>query len=211
MADASNATRVIAVRHGETDWNAALRIQGHTDIALNARGRDQAARLVQALADEELHAVYSSDLGRAHHTALGCAGARGLAVQHDLGLRERGFGSFEGQTFEQIEQQWPDQARRWRQRDPGFAPSGGESLNDFYARCVGACAALAERHRGQAILVVAHGGVLDCLYRAATRLALDAPRSWQLGNAAVNRLLHSEAGFALVGWNDSRHLDDEPG
>lgn len=210
MLDAPAATRVIAVRHGETDWNAALRIQGHTDIALNARGRAQAARLVQALADEDLHAVYSSDLGRAHHTALGCAQARGLAVQHDLGLRERGFGTFEGQTFEQIEQRWPDQARRWRQRDPGFAPAGGESLDTFYARCVGACAALAQRHRGQAILVVAHGGVLDCLYRAATRLALDAPRSWQLGNAAVNRLLHSEAGFTLVGWNDSRHLDEHP-
>jgi hypothetical protein len=68
---------------------------------------------------------------------------------------------------------------------------------------VDACSALAARHRGQTILVVAHGGVLDCLYRAATRVALDAPRSWQLGNATVNRLLHTDAGFTLVGWNDA--------
>jgi 2,3-bisphosphoglycerate-dependent phosphoglycerate mutase len=56
---------------------------------------------------------------------------------------------------------------------------------------------------------VAHGGVLDCLYRAATRLALDAPRSWQLGNASVNRLLHTDAGFTLVGWDDAAHLQPD--
>ena len=91
-----DVTRVLAVRHGETDWNAALRIQGHTDIALNERGRWQAAQLARALADEELHAVYSSDLQRAHATAHAVAVNAGLAVQHDLGLRERGFGDFEG-------------------------------------------------------------------------------------------------------------------
>jgi probable phosphoglycerate mutase len=58
------------------------------------------------------------------------------------------------------------------------------------------------------MLLVAHGGVLDCLYRAATRVALDAPRSWQLGNATVNRLLHTDDGFTLVGWNDAAHLHD---
>jgi 2,3-bisphosphoglycerate-dependent phosphoglycerate mutase len=200
------ATRVVAVRHGETDWNAQLRIQGHTDIALNERGRWQAARLAQALVDEDVQAVYSSDLQRAHATAHAVATVAGLKVQAELGLRERQFGSFEGLTFAQVEAQWPDDARRWRQREPDFAPGGGESLSAFYARCVAACAALAARHRGQTILLVAHGGVLDCLYRAATRVALDAPRSWQLGNAAVNRLLHSEAGFTLVGWNDDRHL-----
>jgi len=204
-----DVTRVLAVRHGETDWNAALRIQGHTDIALNERGRWQAAQLARALADEELHAVYSSDLQRAHATAHAVAVNAGLAVQHDLGLRERGFGDFEGLTFAEIEARNPEHARRWRQRDPGFAPGGGgESLQRFYARCVATAAALAARHRGQTVLLVAHGGVLDCLYRAATRVALDAPRSWQLGNATVNRLLHTDDGFTLVGWNDAAHLHD---
>ena len=202
------ATRVVAVRHGETDWNTQTRIQGHTDIELNARGRWQAVRLAQALADEGVQAVYSSDLQRAHDTAQAVAAGAGLAVQHALGLRERHFGTFEGLTFPQIDERWPDDARRWRQREPDFAPGGGESLNVFYARCVQACAELADRHRGQTILVVAHGGVLDCLYRAATRVALNAPRTWQLRNAAVNRLLHSDGGFTLVGWDDARHLDD---
>lgn len=201
------ATRVVAVRHGQTDWNAQLRIQGHTDIALNEQGRRQAAQLARALADEGLHAVYSSDLQRAHDTAHAVAAPAGLVVQHAPGLRERRFGRFEGLTFAQIDERWPEDARRWRQREPDFSPGGGESLTVFHARCVAACAALAARHRGQTILLVAHGGVLDCLYRAATRVALDAPRTWQLGNAAVNRLLHSEGGFTLVGWNDDRHLE----
>lgn len=200
------ATRVLAVRHGETDWNAQLRIQGHTDIALNERGLWQAARLAHALQDAGVQVIYSSNLLRAHQTALAVAHRVGLKVQHDAGLRERHFGEFEGLTFDEIEQRLPEEAMRWRHREPGFAPGGGESLQDFYARCVGACSTLAARHPGQTVLLVAHGGVLDCLYRAATRLALDAPRTWQLGNAAVNRLLHSPGGFTLVGWNDAGHL-----
>ena len=200
------ATRVIAVRHGETAWNAELRIQGHTDIALNARGRWQAAQLALALAHEAVQAVYSSDLSRARETAQAYAARAGLAVHVAPGLRERGFGHFEGRTFAEIETRWPDDAARWRRREPDFAPGDGESLRDFHRRCVQACAALAARHRGQTILVVAHGGVLDGLYRAATRTAVDAPRSWQLGNATVNRLLHSDEGFTLIGWNDDQHL-----
>jgi probable phosphoglycerate mutase len=203
------ATRVIAVRHGQTAWNAALRIQGHTDIPLDERGRWQAARLAQALAHETVHAVYSSDLQRARDTARAYAAGAGLAVHDEPGLRERRFGHFEGLSFDDIERQWPDDARRWRRREPDFAPGDGESLRDFHHRCVGACAALAARHRGQTLLVVAHGGVLDCLYRAATRTSVDAPRSWQLGNATVNRLLHTDAGFTLVGWNDEQHLADD--
>jgi probable phosphoglycerate mutase len=68
---------------------------------------------------------------------------------------------------------------------------------------------LAALHPGQTIAVVSHGGVMDCLYRAAAHVALDAPRSWQLGNAAINRLLYTPQGFTLVGWSDTHHLDDE--
>ncbi len=200
-------TRVIAVRHGQTDWNAAQRIQGHTDIALNATGRRQAEQLAQALAHETVHAIYSSDLRRTRETAGPYAERARLPVRDEPGLRERGFGDFEGRSFIEIEDRWPEQARRWRQRDPDFAPMGGESLAEFNARCVDTCARLALRHRGQTILVVTHGGVLDCLYRAATGTGLQAPRSWALGNASVNRLLHAEAGFVLLGWNDEQHLE----
>ena len=207
MSDA--ATRVIAIRHGETDWNAGTRIQGQTDIGLNATGRWQAARLAQALAHEPIAAIYASDLARAFDTARALGEARRLRVQPDRGLRERHFGRFEGRTFDEIESLWPDDARRWRQRDPDFGPEGGEALREFYARSVESASRLAAAHPGQTVALVAHGGVLDCLYRAATRLALDAPRTWQLGNAGINRLLHGDAGFTLIGWGDVGHLQSD--
>ncbi|HET9821496.1 MAG TPA: histidine phosphatase family protein [Burkholderiaceae bacterium] len=199
-------TQVLAIRHGETDWNVELRVQGQLDIGLNETGRRQARHLAAAFAGEALHAVYSSDLARAHATALCVADAAGLAVQTHQGLRERGFGRFEGLTFDEIESRHPEDARRWRQRDPDFAPAGGEALRTFQARAVATIAAIAERHRGQRVAIVTHGGVLDALYRAAARIALDAPRTWQLGNAAINRVLHGAHGFTLVGWSDTQHL-----
>jgi 2,3-bisphosphoglycerate-dependent phosphoglycerate mutase len=205
MAD-SEPTRLVLVRHGETAWNADTRLQGQTDIELNDTGRWQAARLAAPLADEGLAAVYASDLKRAHETARALAGPLALPLATDMGLRERAFGVLEGLTYQEIDQRWPEMSERWRRREPGFGPPGGETLQDFYRRCVDTAARLARAHRGQAIALVAHGGVLDCLYRAALGLPLDAPRSWQLGNASINRVLHHDGGFSLVGWNDTWHL-----
>jgi probable phosphoglycerate mutase len=202
-----DATRVIAVRHGETAWNVETRIQGQLDVGLNAKGRWQAGRVAQALADEGLEIIYASDLARAHDTALAIGGMAGLPVQADRGLRERAFGIFEGQTWTAIHEQWPEHSARWRAREPGYGPEGGETLRGFYERVVETARRLAARHPGQTIALVAHGGVMDCLYRAAARVALEAPRTWQLGNAAVNRLLYTPEGFTLVGWSDTTHLD----
>lgn len=202
---------MLAIRHGETAWNVDTRIQGHLDIGLNETGRWQAERLAHALRDDQLAAVYSSDLSRAFDTAQAVADRAGLPVCVDRGLRERDFGSFQGQTFKEIEARWPDLCERWRKRDPEFEPPGGESLVDFYSRCVASAQRLAAAHPGETVALVAHGGVLDCLYRAAARITLQAPRTWLVGNASVNRLLYSEAGFTLIGWADSSHLDDVSG
>ena len=210
MADAAavpTATRLVAIRHGETAWNATQRLQGWQDIPLNALGRRQAATLAPALAGEGLAVVVASDLQRAWQTAAALAGPLGLPLEAEPGLRERRFGDLEGLTGAEIEARRPDDARHWRTRVPDWTPPGGESLLDFQDRVLGAVDRLAARHAGQAIAVVCHGGVLDLLYRAATRVALDRPRSWALGNAAVNRLLHTPGGLALVGWNDTAHLD----
>ena len=97
------ATRIIAVRHGETAWNVATRIQGQLDIGLNARGRWQAAQVAQALRGEPLQAAYASDLARAWDTAQAIAQASAVGLTAHVGLRERGFGEFEGLTHADIE------------------------------------------------------------------------------------------------------------
>ena len=198
--------RVVAIRHGQTAWNAAQRLQGHTDIALDDTGAWQARQMATALAAEGVTVIYSSDLLRAHHTALALAQTTGAAVHTDAGLRERHFGFLEGHTYIDIDQRWPQDARSWRTRDVLAKPGGGESLLQFSNRCVGVSMQLAARHPGGVVALVAHGGVLDCLYRAATGAALADPRSWQLGNATINRLLWTPQGFSLVGWNDDQHL-----
>src|SRR5688572_32975809 len=98
------ATRIIAVRHGETSWNVDARIQGQLDIGLNDTGRWQAKRVGEALATEEISAVYTSDLGRAQETAQSIAEVTGVPVVPEEGLRERSFGMFEGKTFDEIHQ-----------------------------------------------------------------------------------------------------------
>ena len=205
------ATRILAIRHGETAWNVDTRIQGHLDIPLNATGLQQARWLAQALAERDaLHAIYASDLSRAHVTAQTIAEAAGLAVSTHPGLRERSFGDFQGRTFAEIEAELPEHAQQWRKRSPEWAPPGnGESLIALRERVLATVDELAARHVGEQIVLVAHGGVMDVLYRAATRLDLQAPRTWLLPNTAVNRLLWTPQGLSLVGWADTSHLDDK--
>ena len=202
-------TRIIAIRHGETTWNVDTRIQGHLDIPLSANGRWQAERLAEALRAEPIKAIYASDLTRAWETAQYVGQAQGLSVTKEIGLRERDFGDFEGKTFAEIEVLLPEQSMRWRKRDPEFYPAGGESLVVLRARVLEAAERLAAQHPGEQIALVGHGGVMDVLYRAATRLDIQAPRTWALGNAAINRLLWTPEGFTLVGWADTQHLDED--
>ena len=204
-----HATRIVAVRHGETAWNVDTRIQGHLDIPLNNTGLWQAEQLGQALAGESFAAIYTSDLQRAHATAQAVARTTGAPLQAVQGLRERSFGHFPGRTFAEIDAELPDDARRWRKRDPHYAPEGGESLVALRERIAHTVTALAAPHAGEQILLVAHGGVLDVLYRLATRQDIQAPRTWQLANAAINRLLWTPDALTLVGWADTRHLEDE--
>lgn len=206
------ATRILLIRHGETAWNADGRIQGHLDEPLSATGQHQADCLARSLeATDPLAAIYSSDLKRAMQTAAPLAQRMRLTVQPEPALRERHFGRFQGLRFADIEAQWPDAARRWRQRDPDWVPpEGGESLVQLRQRIVATVYALAGRHVGQHIGVFTHGGVLDVLYRDAAGLALQAPRSWQLANAAINRLLWTpDSGLTLVGWADTGHLEQQ--
>jgi len=202
------ATRLIAIRHGETAWNVDTRIQGQLDIKLNDTGLWQARRVAHALRDQPVAAIYASDLARAWQTALEIGRPHRLEVRAEPGLRERAFGQFEGRTFADINAALPDQARLWRTRDPEFAPEGGESLLTFRERVTTAAARVAANHPGELVVIVAHGGVMDVLYRAATGQELQAPRTWQLGNAAINRLLWTPQGFTLIGWSDTGHLDD---
>jgi len=204
-------TTILLIRHGETSWNAVRRLQGHTDIPLNDEGARQANALAQALAAEQVDVLVSSDLQRAMQTAQAVADQYdGLDVQTDDQLRERCYGVFEGMLYADIEQQYPAEYALWQARDiDAVMPAGereAESFRQFYQRSTDGIAEWAQRHPGRTIAIVAHGGVLECAYRAAVGMSLDSPRDFQVKNASINRFTWTDGKLALTSWGEVDHL-----
>ena len=203
-------TNIILIRHGETAWNAERRLQGHIDIALNAEGLRQAAATAGALAGEQLDLVVSSDLQRAAQTADAVARTRAVPVQRDPLLRERCFGGFEGLLYAEIEQRFPVEFAAWQARQiDAPMPAGAraaETFRQFYQRAVGAITRWGDTHPGQTLALVAHGGVLECAYRAALGLSLETPRDFPVLNASINRFRVSDGKLSLVSWGEVGHL-----
>ena len=203
-------TTILLIRHGETAWNAARRLQGHIDIGLNDEGRRQAGLLADALAGTRLDAIIASDLARAHDTAAAVAAHHGVPVQNDRQLRERCYGAFEGLTHAEIRARYPDDYVAWQARDvDAQMPAGvrvAESFRQFYQRSMAALYDWAGRYPGQTIAVVAHGGVLECAHRAAAGGKLGGPRDFEIKNASVNRFTFSDDKLVLLRWGDVDHL-----
>ncbi|MCA1246814.1 histidine phosphatase family protein [Massilia sp. MS-15] len=201
---------ILLIRHGETAWNADKRLQGHLDIALNAEGERQAALLGAALASEPIDHIVSSDLLRARQTAEAIARRRGLAIGIDRALRERCYGGFEGLLYSEIASRFPLEFAAWQARDVDAAlPLGanrGESFRQFFGRTMRAIMAHAAAHPGQTIALVAHGGVLECAYRAALGLPLETPRDFKVLNASVNRFVAEQGRLRLLSWGEVAHL-----
>ena len=172
-------THILLVRHGETDWNADERIQGWTPTSLNARGQAQAEALAARLESVPITAAYSSDLPRARETAEAIVRHRSLPIQIDAGLRERGFGQWEGLTAVELHRDWAEAWTRWKtEGDTELAPPGGEAWAEVQTRFLPVLHRILAAHPASddTVLVAGHGGSL----RLAVLLALDAP----LGDAA---------------------------
>lgn len=209
------ATRICLVRHGETAWNAERRIQGQLDAPLNATGVAQARAAANGLLHEDFAALYASDLGRARQTAEAAAHVLKLPIRPEPDLRERHYGMFQTHTYEEVGVRFPAEWSRFAAREPDFALPGGESLRQFAERVIGCVSTLAKRHAGAQLLLVTHGGVLDIVYRRATGMALEAPRDFEIPNAALNWVVIDESGWWVSAWAERGHLaaalDDLPG
>jgi len=203
-------TRFCLVRHGETPWNAERRIQGHTDIGLDPEGVHQAelaARWLAAVPNRP-QALYSSDLLRARMTAERLSVRLGLPIQLVPEMRERRYGVFEGLTYDEARLRYPEDYAAFEHRDPDYAfPAGGESLTGFSSRIVACLKALAERHAGQTVALVTHGGVLDIVNRYVRGNPLELPRDFHIPNTGLNWIVAGSAGWQIDAWAETRHLD----
>lgn len=203
-------TELILLRHGETDWNRELRFQGHVDVSLNAIGLEQARRLARRLAGETAHHIYASDLMRARQTAEPVSLELGLATVSDAALREQSFGRVDGMRVDDIKVQYPSAWDEWLRFQEDYGMPEGETTRQFHARVMDAVYRMVAAHRGQTLVVVTHGGVLDMIYRTARSLGLSGPRQSEIPNAGLNRVRVHEGGIDILAWADVQHLADLP-
>ncbi|MFZ5558237.1 MAG: histidine phosphatase family protein [Pseudomonadota bacterium] len=202
------AAELVVVRHGETTWNQEGRMQGHLDSPLNAAGVEQAEAVAARLATEAFAALYSSDLGRAFATARRIAARSGHRVVADPRLRERHLGVLQGLTRIDASRDLPDVYEGYRNGGADYVIPSGESAAQCSARVLAALEEIARRHAGERAVVVAHGGVLDVLYRAALGLPHEGPRMFTILNASVNLFRYAGGIWQLRVWGDVSHLGE---
>jgi adenosylcobinamide kinase/adenosylcobinamide-phosphate guanylyltransferase len=182
------------------------RYQGQADLPLSKVGRRQAARLASRLAQEEIHAIYASDLQRARETAAAVASLHNLPVRDDPRLREMDFGEWEGLTYEEIQERDPQQLAAWEAGPLDVAPPGGETLAQVAARVQAVLDEITAAHPDQTVLLVGHGGPLRVLLCLA--LGLSPQVHWQFGLnvASVSQVCLYDGDAVLTQLNDTGHL-----
>jgi alpha-ribazole phosphatase/probable phosphoglycerate mutase len=200
-------TRLILIRHGETEWNKSLRFQGHRDIPLSEDGREQARKIARRLACEKIDTAYASDLSRALETAKAIADYHKLEVNMVPELREINFGYWEGLTHKEIDSKYPESMAQWLSNPEETKIPGGESMNDVAERCrVGISGILAD-NPNKDVLVAAHGGVLRIVVAQALGIELNNYWKFRLDNVSLNIIDYYENGKAIVNvLNDTSHL-----
>jgi alpha-ribazole phosphatase/probable phosphoglycerate mutase len=159
-------TTIFLARHGESDWNAANRFQGHSDRPLTDLGRRQAEALADAVGHEKVDAIYSSPLIRALETARIVGARTGLGVLEDPDLREVDTGGWSGLSRQEVQERFPEGFERWVSGGAGW--EDGESYEEMAARTLRAVRRIAEAHPGGRVLVVSHGGPIRAIQAAAS-------------------------------------------
>ncbi|MCT1691347.1 histidine phosphatase family protein [Brevibacterium sp. p3-SID960] len=192
------------VRHGETDYNREGRFQGHADIPLNARGREQAAAVAAQLAGHGIRTIVSSDLSRARETADAIAGALGVAVEENPLLRELNVGDWQAKTRQEISEIWPEQLAAWL-GGQDMRPPGGESRSESANRVVQAIRALVAEigEVDGAIAIVAHGAVLRGAAEELLGMSAGSGSLGVLGNCAYGVLTPRRDAWVLRSWGMS--------
>jgi broad specificity phosphatase PhoE len=206
----TETTRVLLVRHGQSQGNAERRFGGHSPTPLSELGHRQAEATARALASERLTALYASDLLRAVQTAEPLARVTGLEITRTPALRERSVGLMEGLTFEEAAAAHPDEYAALLRRDFEHVLAGGESYRQLLDRAAAELDRAIERHRGGTIALFSHTGTI-CILALHLMGALDAPHLkpvWlSSANCGVTRFSIDHGGLIRIkALNDTRHL-----
>jgi broad specificity phosphatase PhoE len=199
--------RLLLAPHAPTQWNAERRYQGHVDTPLSDVGRRQAALLARRLAEEPIDEIHVSDLRRAVETAEAVAAQIPLALRVDPRLRELAFGAWEGLTFEEVCQKFPEMTPSSETNVPRIPPPGGETLIQLADR-IGSFFAEVKRELSpkRTLLVVAHRGALQVFLSLALGLPPDAWWKFRLEPASLSEINVYSDGTVLHRFNETHHL-----
>lgn len=204
-------TTFLVIRHGETQWNAFQRLQGHGDSPLTLRGQEQTLALGRRLEHLHLDRLISSDLGRAVASAAIIAERTGHTPEVEPALRERNYGVLEGLTLPEVQTRYLQVYERLRSGDPDFVIPEGESRRQHFNRNTAFFTTFIDENPGQTVALVVHGGVLDSLFRFVTGLALDQPPCYVSVNSSLSIIAHGPFFFAsrwvIQTWGDVAHLE----
>ncbi|MFN8639730.1 MAG: histidine phosphatase family protein [Dehalococcoidia bacterium] len=203
------STRLLLVRHGETDAAVTGRTQGRIDNPLNARGEAQARALVERLARERPTAIYSSPAARALATAAPLEVALGLEALRDTRLLEMDYGDFDNLTGAELRERHPDFMRSWAEEDPTtLRMPGGETLSEVQARMLAVVAEIERARVGEVVAVFSHGFALRTLICAVLGVPVGGFRRVRLDLASVSIIEVSDAGRIVVQLNEACHIPD---
>jgi ribonuclease H / adenosylcobalamin/alpha-ribazole phosphatase len=201
-------TRVVLLRHGETPLSAERRFAGTGDIELTATGHEQARAAGHRMAAQGIEAIASSPLRRARDTADHVAGLLGVEVETWPDFAEVDFGEWEGYTFQEVGERWPQDMQRWL-ADLNHAPPGGESMAAAGKRVAAAAERLLAAHRGRSVLVVSHVTPIKVVLRDALLAAPEALYRMHLDVGCVSEIDYFADGPAVVrAMNDTSHLGE---
>jgi len=197
---------LIAVRHGETDFNAERRMQGHLDVPLSETGRVQAQAAAARLADESIDKIYSSDLQRALETARIIHEGREIELVTDLRLREFHMGTFQGMTLSEAREKHGDAWERFFIHDADFALPGGQSRNQKQVEIASFMEEVVRSQAGGRMLVVTHGGILIAMLRHVLGIPASHYFRVSIENTGIQRFRYKNETWQLVSWGEVDHL-----
>lgn len=200
--------KLYLIRHGQTDWNVAGKIQGSTDIPLNETGKRQAACLAKGMEKRPVSRVFTSTLSRAYETARAIGDSQNVPVYGLFELQEVNYGYWEGLTMEEIEQRYPKELQQWYLSPVEVAPPGGETQTQVYERCKAAINRILEQGDGD-VAVVSHGAtVVFLLEYMLDGTGRDEEDDIIVGNASISTVEYDRdlKRFVLTELNDQEHL-----
>lgn len=203
-------TRVYMIRHGETDWNKAHRLQGWSDIPLNERGRAQAACAAKMMASVPLDVIYTSPLKRAVETAEIIRGKRAVPVISEKGFIEINLGRWDGHSPDEMDELYPGQYDIWRSTPGDVHIDGGESFAAVQERAWKSFLSMTEKNKGKHILLVSHMGCLSTILFKIAGYGLNDLWKHPIGNCALCRVDIGEEGTMHIGeWGRDDYIPDD--